>query len=249
MIDRGKHNILGIRISAVDYEAAVAQVAAAATARRPLTVSALAVHAVMTGALGCDPSLSFEPVRLVGSRRPTGPLGTSLALRNSLARPGLWAYLDVGNLPARRTRAIADFPLRKFRRDTCRTSGKALPADSVAQDRRGPAGQSTTAFRPTSAANCSTQFAERRRGHVRGAGLPAQDIWGFECHRVLSMPVISVGAAFNFHAGRLPQAPKLLQDNGWNGSSGCCTSPAGSGGDTCCSIRFSPAYCLCSGSG
>ena len=51
MIDRGKHNILGIQIDAVDYEAAVERIAAAAHDRQPLSVSALAVHGLMTGAL------------------------------------------------------------------------------------------------------------------------------------------------------------------------------------------------------
>ena len=30
----------------------------------------------------------------------------------------------------------------------------------------------------------------------------------------LSMPILAVGAAFNFHAGLLPQAPRLMQDLG-----------------------------------
>ena len=51
MIDRGKHNILGVRIDAVDYEAAVNRVVEAARDQRPFTVSALAVHGVMTGVL------------------------------------------------------------------------------------------------------------------------------------------------------------------------------------------------------
>ena len=51
MIDRGRHNILGVRIDAVDYDAAVGRIVAAARARRPLAVSALAVHGLMTGVL------------------------------------------------------------------------------------------------------------------------------------------------------------------------------------------------------
>ena len=51
MIDYGKQNLLGVGISAVDYSAAVERIIEAAQARRPLTVTALAVHGVMTGAL------------------------------------------------------------------------------------------------------------------------------------------------------------------------------------------------------
>src|ERR1700675_4649374 len=51
MIDRGKRNVLRVRIDGVDYEAAVGRVVAAAQARQPLAVSALAVHGVLTGVL------------------------------------------------------------------------------------------------------------------------------------------------------------------------------------------------------
>ena len=51
MIDRGKRNVLGVLVDAVDYDAAVARILDAARARQPLAVSALAVHGVMTGVL------------------------------------------------------------------------------------------------------------------------------------------------------------------------------------------------------
>ena len=51
MIDRGRHNVLGILVNAVDYEAALQKIVAAARAKQPLAVSALAVHGVMTGVL------------------------------------------------------------------------------------------------------------------------------------------------------------------------------------------------------
>ena len=49
MIDRDKKNILGILVDAVDYEAAIFKIMAAAIANKNMTVSALAVHGVMTG--------------------------------------------------------------------------------------------------------------------------------------------------------------------------------------------------------
>jgi hypothetical protein len=55
MIDHGKRNVLGVNINAVDYEAAVQQVADAAKEKRPLGVTALAVHGVMTGAITTSP--------------------------------------------------------------------------------------------------------------------------------------------------------------------------------------------------
>lgn len=49
MLDYGKHSILGIGVNAIDYESAVDQIIAHAKAQRPMTVTALAVHGVMTG--------------------------------------------------------------------------------------------------------------------------------------------------------------------------------------------------------
>src|SRR6266511_3186558 len=49
MIDGGKRNVLGVLVDAVDYEAATGKVLAAAREHRPLALTALAVHGVMTG--------------------------------------------------------------------------------------------------------------------------------------------------------------------------------------------------------
>src|SRR6266513_322205 len=49
MIDQGKRNVLGVQVDAVDYAAAVDKILSAAREQRPLAVTALAVHGVMTG--------------------------------------------------------------------------------------------------------------------------------------------------------------------------------------------------------
>src|SRR5438270_12426836 len=51
MIDRGKHNLLGILIDAVDYDGAVERIMRAARDHRGAAISALAVHGVLTGVL------------------------------------------------------------------------------------------------------------------------------------------------------------------------------------------------------
>ena len=51
MIDKGEYNLLGVNINAVDYEAAVDKIIDAGKRRKPLGVSALAVHGVMTGVM------------------------------------------------------------------------------------------------------------------------------------------------------------------------------------------------------
>jgi N-acetylglucosaminyldiphosphoundecaprenol N-acetyl-beta-D-mannosaminyltransferase len=47
----GKLNVLGVQVDAADYESAVERIVSAASLGTGLTVSALAVHGVMTGVL------------------------------------------------------------------------------------------------------------------------------------------------------------------------------------------------------
>jgi N-acetylglucosaminyldiphosphoundecaprenol N-acetyl-beta-D-mannosaminyltransferase len=48
-----------------------------------------------------------------------------------------------------------------------------------------------------------------------GLGTPKQDLWMAAHRSQLNAPVlIAVGAAFDFHAGRIPQAPKWMQGAG-----------------------------------
>jgi exopolysaccharide biosynthesis WecB/TagA/CpsF family protein len=47
-----------------------------------------------------------------------------------------------------------------------------------------------------------------------GLGCPRQEVWVYEYSDTLSMPIIAVGAAFDFHAGRLSRAPYWMQQVG-----------------------------------
>ena len=47
-----------------------------------------------------------------------------------------------------------------------------------------------------------------------GLGCPRQETWAYEYRNLLNMPILAVGAAFDFHAGTLPQAPLWMQDAG-----------------------------------
>src|SRR4029078_12059655 len=51
MIDAGKHNVVGIHVDAVDYDAAVDKIIRAAHRSAPLAVAAVSVHGVMTSVL------------------------------------------------------------------------------------------------------------------------------------------------------------------------------------------------------
>jgi exopolysaccharide biosynthesis WecB/TagA/CpsF family protein len=47
-----------------------------------------------------------------------------------------------------------------------------------------------------------------------GLGCPRQEVFAFEFREALGMPILSVGAAFPFLAGMVPQAPLWMQDAG-----------------------------------
>lgn len=51
MRDDGKRNVLGVGVSVLDYDAAVARIVRAASRGEALAVTSLAVHGVMTGVL------------------------------------------------------------------------------------------------------------------------------------------------------------------------------------------------------
>jgi hypothetical protein len=46
-----------------------------------------------------------------------------------------------------------------------------------------------------------------------GLGCPRQETWAYEMRDRLSVPILAVGAAFDFHAGTLAQAPRWMQDH------------------------------------
>jgi exopolysaccharide biosynthesis WecB/TagA/CpsF family protein len=214
MIDAGRHPVLGVTVDAVDYDAALARILAAAEARRPLAVSALAVHGVMTGALdpvharrlnGLDLVLpDGQPVRfalrlLHGCALPDRVYGPELVLRlaAAFAERGLGLYL-YGSTPevlaALERRLSARFPGLRI------------------------VGRRPSAFRRQTPAERDVLLAEIAASGAHavlvGLGCPRQEVWAFENRARLSLPILAVGAAFDFHAGRLAQAPLLLQRAG-----------------------------------
>jgi N-acetylglucosaminyldiphosphoundecaprenol N-acetyl-beta-D-mannosaminyltransferase len=214
MIDNGKQNILGIAIDAVDYSMAVDRIIAAARERRGLAVSALAVHGVMTGVMDDTHRYRLnhldlvlpdgQPVRwalnwLHRAKLPDRVYGPSLMLKvcEAAAREGLPVYLY-----GSRMEVIEALAMNLRQR---------IPSLTIA-------GTQPSRFRQVSIDE-KRQITEQIRDSGAsitfvGLGCPRQEVWAYEYRDVLAMPVIAVGAAFDFHAGTLPQAPALLQKAG-----------------------------------
>jgi exopolysaccharide biosynthesis WecB/TagA/CpsF family protein len=214
MIDFGKFNILGVKISAVDYAAAVGRIAQAATSRTPLAVSALAVHGLMTGAL--DPVHRFR-LNEFDLLVPDGqPVRWALRWLHKVSLPDR-VY---GPLLMLRTceRAAADkLPIFLYGSTTETLEGLRQNLIRLFPDLQ-IAGVRPSRFRQLTPAERDETVAEIRCSGAAitfvGLGCPRQEVWAYEFRLALSMPLLAVGAAFAFHAGTLPQAPAFLQRRG-----------------------------------
>jgi len=211
MINLGKHNLLGIGLDAVDYDAAVEKIIGAAHKKQSLTVSALAVHGVMTGVL--DPMHGVrlnnldlvvpdgQPVRwalngLYGLQLPDRVYGPTLTLKvcERAAREGLSIYL-YGSKTA---------VLEQLRKNLC----QRFPRLQIA-------GAAPSRFRQVTDEEkqeiARTILASGASIVLVGLGCPRQEVWVYEYRHLINLPMLAVGAAFDFHAGTQSQAPVRLQ--------------------------------------
>jgi len=211
VIDYGKHNVLGVMVSAVDYEWAADQVVRAAHEQRPLALTALAVHGVMTGV--DDPAHNArlnafdivtpdgQPVRwamsvLDGVKLPDRVYGPTLTLKvlERAAAEGLPVYL-YGSTDATLAQLVP--ALRRM-----------FPALSIA-------GMEPSKFRSVAAGE-DKEIADRittsgARIVLVGLGCPRQEVFTHAMRPLLDMPMLAVGAAFDYHAGLLRRPPEWMQ--------------------------------------
>ncbi len=214
MIDLGKQNILGIGVNAVDYDAATEKIIRAAGDKRPFAVSALAVHGVMTGAMDDIHRQRLnrlelvvpdgQPVRwamkwLHGVELPDRVYGPELTLRvcERAAREGLSVYL-YGSRPEVLQR-LEENLLKKF-------PGLKIAGSQPSRFRQVTADEQAQIARTIKESGASIVLV--------GLGCPRQETWVFEYRDLLPMPALAVGAAFDFHAGVMTQAPPWLQKRG-----------------------------------
>ncbi len=211
MRDEGKHSVLGVLVDAIDYDAATDKVIAAAHEHRPLALTALAVHGVMTGV--ADPAHnarlnSFDvvtpdgqPVRwglkvLHGIALDDRVYGPTLTLR-VLARcadEGLPVYL-YGSTDDTLARLVGELT-------------RMFPALKIA-------GREASKFRDATDGE-DREIAARVTGSgarllLVGLGCPRQEVFTHVLRPLLDMPLMAVGAAFDYHAGLLRKPPAWMQ--------------------------------------
>jgi exopolysaccharide biosynthesis WecB/TagA/CpsF family protein len=214
MIDLGKQNLLGVGIDAVDYEAAVSRIILAAEQGRPFAVSALAVHGVMTGVMDEKQRYRLNHLDLVV---PDGqPVRWGL---NWLHRTKLIDRVYGPDLMLKTCKAAEARSLRiglfggtpelqdALKRYLLRMYPKLVIAIAI-----------PSRFRMLNSTE-KVALIHSIRDHkcdllMVGLGCPRQEIWAYEFKDQLSIPVLAVGAAFNFFAGTLRQAPAWMQRTG-----------------------------------
>ncbi len=210
-MNKGKKSVLGVHVDAVDYQAAVERIIGAAVERKPLAVSALAVHGVMTGVLDRTHLYRLnhldlvvpdgQPVRwalnvLYGAGLTDRVYGPNLMLKicERAALKGLPIFL-YGSQPEVLERLSANLRAR-------------FPELKIA-------GTEPSRFRQITVKE-KQEIASRIRASGAaitfvGLGCPRQEVWAYEYRDALKMPLVAVGAAYDFHAGMLAQAPERLQ--------------------------------------
>jgi N-acetylglucosaminyldiphosphoundecaprenol N-acetyl-beta-D-mannosaminyltransferase len=211
MNDGGKHNVLGVMIDALDYEAAVNRILSAARDGRPYSVTALAVHGVMTGVGDQAHRYRLNHFDLV---TPDGqPVRWAL---NSLYRAGLKDRVYGPTLTLHVCAAAEREQLPVFFYGSHpETLGRLTARLHELYPDLPIAGAEPSKFRRTSAEEKRQIVSRIKDSGARitfvGLGCPRQETFAFEYSTDLGMPVLAVGAAFDYHSGAVAEPSERIQ--------------------------------------
>jgi N-acetylglucosaminyldiphosphoundecaprenol N-acetyl-beta-D-mannosaminyltransferase len=214
VINSGKRNVLGVLVDVIDYVAATERVLSAARERQPFALTALAVHGVMTGVLDASHGARLNSFDVVA---PDGqPVRWAL---NLLHRAGLTDRVYGPSLMIEILRRCADEGLPVYLYgSTGRTMHRLLTALGTDLPELRIAGAECSKFRDARPGE-DVRLARRiglsgARAVLVGLGCPRQEIFAYAMRPLLDMPLIAVGAAFDYHAGQLRQPPAWMQRGG-----------------------------------
>ena len=214
MVDGGKANVCGVLVDRVDYDGATARIVAAARDRRPFGATALAVHGLVEATR--DPDLRHrvnsldlvtpdgQPVRwaldlLHRARLPDRVYGPTLMQHVCAAAAG-------ASLPIFLYGSRADVLEPLARNLTERFAGLEVAGAEPSKFRRVDGGEKQEIAARIRASGARIVFA--------GLGCPRQEVFAYEFRHDVGMPVLAVGAAFDYHAGLLREPPAAIQRAG-----------------------------------
>jgi N-acetylglucosaminyldiphosphoundecaprenol N-acetyl-beta-D-mannosaminyltransferase len=214
LIDLGKQNVLGIQINAIDYEAVVTKIITAAKNHHAMTVSALAVHGIMTGVFN-----EYQKYRL-----------NNLDLLVPDGQPVRWAlnvlykttlvervYGPTLMLKICEKAEIDGLPIYFYGSHSDVLSA-LISNIMIRYPNIHISGYQPSLFRKVTSfekAGIIKKILETKPAIVFvGLGCPRQETWIYENRNELQLPLIAVGAAFDFYGETLTQAPDWMQIHG-----------------------------------
>ncbi|WP_245923639.1 WecB/TagA/CpsF family glycosyltransferase [Paractinoplanes atraurantiacus] len=207
----GKRSVLGVLVDITDYATATRQIIEAAHARRPYAVTALAVHGVMTGVEDKAHNARLNSFDLV---TPDGqPVRWAL---NMIHKADLAdrVYGPTLTLKVVEQAAADGLPIYLYG-STQPTLDRLVPALETMFPALKIAGVEPSKFR-TNHPGEAEEIAERIKASgarivLVGLGCPRQEIFTYAMRPLLDMPLLAVGAAFDYHAGLLKNPPAWMQ--------------------------------------
>lgn len=225
MSHQPKKNLIGIMVDPIDRAEAAALVLAAAEQSRPFSVSAIAVHGIMTGVLDAVHRYRLNHLELVVCDGQPVRWGLNLlhdsGPRERVYGPNLMREILISaaekKIPVFFFGSTQDVLDKMCRNLLQRHAGLVI------------AGVEPSTFGPVSAQEADA-IAARIRGSgakivFAGLGCPRQEVWAYEYRERIGLPIVAVGAAFPFAAGTLRQAPLWMQDRGLEWLFRLCSEP------------------------
>ena len=210
-VEQGKRNVLGVLVDLTDYADATQRIIEAARDRRAYGVTALAVHGVMTGVQDRAHNARLNSFDLV---TPDGqPVRWALNLLHD-ARLTDRVYGPTLTLKVLELAAAEGLPVYLYG-STQPTLDRLVPALTRMLPALKLAGAEASKFR-TAEPGEPTEIAERIKASgarivLVGLGCPRQESFTYAMRPLLDMPLLAVGAAFDYHAGLLKHPPAWMQ--------------------------------------
>ena len=206
-----KRNVLGVLVDETDYADAADRILSAARDRRHFAATALAVHGVMTGVLDPPHNRRLNAFDLV---TPDGqPVRWAL---NLLHHAGLAdrVYGPTLTLRVLERAAAEGLPIYLYG-STQPTLDRLVPALERLFPALKIAGAEPSKFRSAQPGE-DAEIAERIKASgarlvLVGLGCPRQEVFAYAMRPLLDMPLLAVGAAFDYHAGLLKNPPPWMQ--------------------------------------
>jgi N-acetylglucosaminyldiphosphoundecaprenol N-acetyl-beta-D-mannosaminyltransferase len=208
---RGKRSVLGVLVDVTDYADATERIMAAARERRPFAVTALAVHGVMTGVQDRAHNARLNSFDLV---TPDGqPVRWALNLVHGAGLEDR-VYGPTLTLKVVEQAAASGLPVYLYG-STSPVLERLVPALEGMFPALKIAGVEASKFRASRPGEAE-EIAERIKASgarivLVGLGCPRQEVFTYAMRPLLDMPLLAVGAAFDYHAGLLKNPPAWMQ--------------------------------------